>query len=46
MMHYYLQSKSNPDEIITVFGYWYKEACQRNNINPDEWIIIDSDYVD
>ena len=29
-----------------IFGYSYSDACQRRNLNPVEWEIDYSEYVD
>ena len=29
-----------------IFGYSAENAFQRYNLNPDEWIIINQNYVD
>ena len=29
-----------------IFGYSYQNACRRSNLNPAEWEIDYSEYVD
>lgn len=34
------------NEMKYAFGYNYKDACKRFNLNPAEWIIDWQEYVD
>ena len=38
MTCYYLINKITREEFVC-FGYCFKDACSRYNLNPDEWII-------
>ena len=33
-------------EVTLIFGYSWKNAFKRSNLNPDEWDIISEDYED
>ena len=33
-------------ETTLIFGYSWKNAFKRSNLNPDEWDIINEDYED
>lgn len=44
MWEFDIINKDNEQRII--FGYSFKDACNRWGINPAEWTLIGSYYVD
>ena len=30
----------------TIWGYFYEDACRREKINPDEWVLLMWEYID
>ena len=45
MMEYEIENKAT-GEICYVYGYNWKDACQRRGIIPDEWYVRYAVYVD
>ena len=42
---YYIEHKKTGLQ-DTIFGYSFTDACKRGKLNPDEWTIIDCEYID
>lgn len=46
-MYEYLIHKISDDDILVIYGYSFLDACNRwNIINPNEWYIEYTEYVD
>lgn len=45
-MYEYEVRNSKTGEEITIFGYWYEDACKRSKLNPDEWGVTRQTYID
>lgn len=45
MWEYDITNKeTNEREIIS--GYWLADAFRRSKLNPDEWVVMGSEYID
>lgn len=45
MYEYTIQNHTTNEKRI-IFGRTYKRACEKSNINPNEWEMIDMTYAD
>lgn len=45
-MYEYIALNIFTDERIFIFGYTFSDACERANINPEEWDCYDFNYID
>jgi hypothetical protein len=47
MMEYWVLDKiANDGKEIPMWGYNFADACRRHNRNPEDFIILNADYID
>jgi hypothetical protein len=45
-MNEYIIYNRYTNEEDCIYGYTFKDACERSKLNPADWVILHKEYID